>query len=812
MADQISNLITALNSLSSSLSLKSPIGQMDDLYEATKKLNSTFRNLGKGNASFVTLKESLNSIDQNIETAEKLLKKNNEATIKQLQEFAERKRELELQEKRSDKDEDELANLTRELAGMLDKDGNISGDVLNYMQLEIGAAKDLIEKGKKQREDILKKLIAKQKQRADFVKSSVIKEYADLEKEFGGDGLKQQTFLEKLTKINRGTIASALQANEQGRAYLIDQLSRNRDISQLSREDLLQAGLGKGAVTGLMAQSAGKAFIGTAFSAGSGKDLGLGSGGALNTGLGMIGGPMQLFLAALNRFNEIGKKALELFGVTAGRYGYGEGFDQEGARRFLDFQSTARKLSAEYAVNLQEVEAAFQGLQEYSGVRTFDQLKKLASATLEISNATGLATSEVTRLGSAYQKNFGYGAQESVSKAGKQLLGLMNSINAGLTSNLLVTNAEMAALVQNLIEGTQGADVTKTLIPFLDSAFDRVKDLGIQSRVVGDLLRNQMMEIKKSGVGLPGALPSFMLAAGGLFTNRLGGAEAGIASQVGRGKFAYEQGQEMARITAGPSREFWSSPKLILRNDLVDLAFKLKGGDLAGLLASQSDAALGQITQRIFELYQIPGAAEAIGVSLSEITEQFSTIARNNPLQFKLLGGDLDRLTALSEYSKAEATLRTGRVGGTGPMATEEQMRAASETRKAMVAQMTPVDRTNQLLEQLVGLVDDLVVFIFDIPIFGKSEEEVLSRRGGLSEEEYKTLAQLTQLPQRDAEQQRQMDLLRGKQNEFRGKSTATVNPVNGKVTTTVEMDNPPYIKSIAADYASGASLSIGQS
>lgn len=824
MADQqvtLANLVQALNNPSSSVSLKSPVGQMDALYEATQKLNSTFRNLernlkkGEGNASFVTLKESLKSIDENIESAEKLLKKNNEAAIERLKEFAKKKKGLELQEKRSDQDEEELADLTRELAGMLDKDGDISSDVLKYMELEIGASKKLIDDGKRQREDILKKLIEKQTQRANFVKGKVKFEYANLEKEFGADGIKQQTFLEKLTKISRGAVARALQDDEQGRAYLIDQLSRNRDISQLSRENLLQAGLKEGTVTRLMARSAGKAFIGTAFSAKSGSELGFGSGGALNTGLGMIGGPyVELLLAAINRFNEIGKKALELFGATAGRYGYGEGFDQEGARRFLDFQSTARELSAEYAVNLGEVEAAFKGLQEYSGVRTFDQLKKLASATLEISNATGLATSEVTRLGSAYQKNFGYGAQESVSKAGKQLLGLMNSINAGLTSNLLVTNAEMAALVQNLIEGTQGANVTKTLIPFLDNAFDRVKDLGIQSRVVGDLLRNQIMEIKKSGVGLPGALPSFMLAAGGLFTNRLGGAEAGIASQVGRGKFAYEQGQEMARITAGPSREFWSSPKLILRNDLVDLAFKLKGGDLAGLLASQSDAALGQITQRIFELYQIPGAAEAIGVSLSEITEQFSTIARNNPLQFKLLGGDLDRLTALSEYSKAEATLRTGRVGGTGPMATEEQMKAASETKKAMVFQMTPVDRTNQYLERLVGLVDDLVIFIFDLPLFGAgaSDEEVLSRRGGLSEEEYKTLAQLTQLPQRDAEQQRQMDLLRGKQNEFRGKSSATVNPVSGKVTTTVEMDNPPYIRSIAADYASGASRSIGQS
>lgn len=603
-------------------------------------------------------------------------------------------------------------------------------------------------------------------------------------------------------KLGKGLLTRILNSNILETGLLS---GAGAEASDLNYAQLRKKGIGFGSALGTSALAAGVNFGQAVFSARSGSDLGLGSGGALNAGLGMIGGPyMQLFLAALNRFNEIGKKALELFGATAGRYGYGEGFDQEGARRFLDFQSTARKLSAEYAVNLEEVEAAFKGLQEYSGVRTFDQLKKLASATLEISNATGLATSEVTRLGSAYQKNFGYGAQESVSKAGKQLLGLMNSINSGLTSNLLVTNAEMAALVQNLIEGTQGADVTKTLIPFLDAAFDRVKDLGIQSRVVGDLLRNQMMEMKKSGAGLPGSLPSFMLAAGGLFTNRLGGAEAGIASQVGRGKFAYEQGQEMARITTGPSREFWSSPKLILRNDLVDLAFKLKGGDLAGLLASQSDAALGQITQRIFELYQIPGAAEAIGISLAQITDKFSTIARNNPLQFKLLGGDLDRLTALSEYSKAEATLRTGRVGGTGPMATEEQMRAASETRKAMVAQMTPVDRTNQLLEQLVGLVDDLVVFIFDIPFLGASEEEVLSRRGGLSEEEYKTLAQLTQIPQRDAEQQKQMDLLKAKQNEFRGKSSATVNPVSGKVTTTIEMENPPYARSIAASYISG--------
>jgi len=65
-------------------------------------------------------------------------------------------------------------------------------------------------------------------------------------------------------------------------------------------------------------------------------------------------------------------------------------------------------------------------------------------------------------------------------------------------------------------------------------------------------------------------------------------------------------------------------------------------------------------------------------------------------------------------------------------------------------------------------------------------------------------LAQLTQIPQRDAEQQKQMDLLKAKQNEFRGKSTAAVNPVSGKVTTTIEMENPPYARSIAASYISG--------
>jgi len=615
-----------------------------------------------------------------------------------------------------------------------------------------------------------------------------------------------------LANILKSHFASTIAEMENGTEYLESHVSGRRgsfagrnytEARETMGIGASMAAGGAGAVTDIAEK------VRNPFAIKSGKELGLGEGGMANIALTTAFGPMAgLLLAAFNRFNEIGKKALQLFEGTAGRYGYGEGFNQGEARQFLGFQQTARNLSAEYAVNLEQVEEAFKGLQEYSGVRTFGQLKKLAEATLQISNATGLATTEVTRLGSAYQKNFGYGAQESVAKAGKQLLGLMNSINSGLSSNLVLTNTEMAGLVQNLIEGTQGADVTKTLIPFIDTAYNQIKGLGIQSKVVGELLRNQMLEIKKSGAGLPGSLSSFMLGAGGLFTNRLGGAEVGIASQVGRGKFAYEQGQEMAKISTGPGREFWSSPKLLLRNDLVDLAFKLKGGDLAGLLASQSDAALSGITQRVYELYQIPGAAEAIGVSLQEITEKFSTIARNNPLQFKMLGGDLDKLSALSEYAKAEATIKTGRVGGTGPMATEEQMKAANETRKAMVAQMTPVDKTNQLLEQLVGYVDQIVVGLSDL--FSVSDEKELEVRGGLTEEEYDRLSNLAQIQQRDVEQQKQYDLLRNTQNEFRGRSAARVDPVNGKVTTTVEMDAPPYQASIVNQLIAGTSRAIG--
>lgn len=799
----------------------------DELGNYRKKLAQILKNFTDVGTDENKIKKE-NKIKEEIKAAEDALKKYEEE-IETLSDFerelasnSERYKNLEAAVKKAQNTLTEFNESSKEVQKVIELYGKDALETIKEIDGAVTKEIENFEKIKKEAEKTKEQLILKRsKLRAERVKATLsdrifmnLADTADaydieLDSKYQGVG----------EKIGKGLLTRILTSKVLETGLLS---GAGKEAADLNYAQLVKKGFKGGlfgSAFGTAALAAGVNFGQAAFSARSGSDLGLGSGGALNTGIGMIAGTgpigigIQAILAALNRFNEIGKKALELFGATAGRYGYGEGFNMSEAQQFINFQSTARKLSAEYAVNLQDVEAAFQGLQEYSGVRTFDQLKKLAEATLQISNATGLATAEVTKLGSAYQKNFGYGAQESVSKAGKQLLGLMNSINSGLTSNLLVTNAEMAALVQNLIEGTQGADVTKTLIPFLDAAFDRVKDLGIQSRVVGDLLRNQMMDLKKSGAGLPGGLPNFMLAAGGLFTNRLGGAEAGIASQVGRGKFAYEQGQEMARITTGPARDFWSSPKLILRNDLVDLAFKLKSGDLASLLASQSDAALGQITQRIFELYQIPGAAEAIGVSLAQITEKFSTIARNNPLQFKLLGGDLDKLTALSEYSKAEATLKTGRVGGTGPMATEEQMKAASETRKAMVAQMTPVDRTNQLLEQIVGFVDQIVVWLGDSAFFGGEEgEELTARRGGLTEEEYKTLGQLTQMPQRDAEQQKQMDLLRGKQNEFRGKSTATVSPVNGSVTTTVVMENPPYSKSIAAAYASGAGRSIGQS
>ena len=812
MADeQIARIVTALNGLASSLSKDSPATGMRDLYGSVQKLNNTMKNLNKdtGN-SYVALSNTLSTMDDEIKESQKIINRN---LAQKVRDAKAAKDVLDAKAKSGEKldadEEEELKKYTKQLEGFLDKDGKLDQTILDYYEQEVEDAKKLIKIAEEERAKIQKKLLQKSKSRNEFLKGNIIKSYADLEEEFGTGKREKESFFDKLFKLDRETITKALQTSAEGKALLLKRFERDEDIRDASYEELVNAGMKAGDIKKMLGKREALKLTGekakNIFDIKSGRELGLGEGGLANKAISAMAPPwVTLLLAAFNRFNEIGKKALQLFEGTAGRYGYGEGFNKGEAKQFLNFQGTARDLSAQYAVNLEQVEEAFKGLQEYSGVRTFGQLKKLAEATLQISNATGLATTEVTKLGSAYQKNFGYSAQESVAKAGKQLLGLMNSVNSGLSSNLVLTNTEMAGLVQNLIEGTQGADVTKTLLPFIDTAYNQIKGLGIQSKVVGELLRNQMLEIKKSGGGLPGSLSSFMLGAGGLFTNRLGGAEVGIASQVGRGKFAYEQGQEMAKISTGPGREFWSSPKLLLRNDLVDLAFKLKGGDLAGLLASQSDAALSGITQRVYELYQIPGAAEAIGVSLLEITEKFSTIARNNPLQFKMLGGDLDKLSGLSEYAKAEATIKTGRVGGTGPIATEEQLKAANDTRKAMVAQMTPVDRTNQYLETIVGLVDKIVVWMFTG--FGYTPEKELEVRGGLTKEQYDRLSNLNQIPQRNVEQQKQYDLLRATQTEFRGNSAAKVDPVSGKVTTTVEMSTPQhYGQAITNAMISGA-------
>ena len=818
----LSDALASTTDLSGNLAnVTGPLQQLVDNIETLANLNNSAANLSNiANKSFAEQGNVLRENRTRLKEAEDAIK---DDTINRVETDKEKRKEQLVKLKQKSTTEG-LNEAEERLLALLEELGDVSEDTIASLVDQRKKAGADVEKLKNAVLEASRKVVEKEASRSKIrtealgkIFSARIMEYEKIADAFdvidsAGTSM-ANNFIKKFS-------AAALSNTEEGKKIIDEILSgKYGDATNLNYRTAREKGADprlafKAGAAGALALT-GDTFLGNSADNNvfknltSGSQLGLGEGGLANKAISGMAPPwVTLVLAALNRFNAVGKKALELFEGTAGRYGYGEGFNKGEARQFLDFQQTARNMSAEYAVNLDQVEQAFKGLQEYSGVRTFGQLKKLAEATLQISNATGLATSEVTKLGSAYQKNFGYGAQESVAKAGKQLLGLMNSINSGLSSNLVLTNTEMAGLVQNLIEGTQGADVTKTLLPFIDTAYNQIKGLGIQSKVVGELLRNQMLEIKKSGAGLPGSLSSFMLGAGGLFTNRLGGAEVGIASQVGRGKFAYEQGQEMAKISTGPGREFWSSPKLLLRNDLVDLAFKLKGGDLAGLLASQSDAALSGITQRVYELYQIPGAAEAIGVSLQEITEKFSTIARNNPLQFKMLGGDLDKLSALSEYAKAEATIKTGRVGGTGPMATEEQLKAANDTRKAMVAQMTPVDRTNQLLEQLVGFVDQIVVGLSDL--FSFSDEKELEVRGGLTEEEYDRLNNLAQIQQRDVEQQKQYDLLRNTQNEFRGRSAARVDPVNGKVTTTVEMDAPPYQASIVNQLIAGTSRAIG--
>lgn len=490
-------------------------------------------------------------------------------------------------------------------------------------------------------------------------------------------------------------------------------------------------------------------------------------GGVLKDVVSMFLGPVgKIFLegvtAIFNRMNAIGKEGKELYEKTGGRYGYGEGFDMAQAKGFVKFSGAARSMAFEYAKSADDVKKVFAEMNEYVGVKSFDQMEALARSTMQVANATGLATGEVAKLGGSYQKFFGMDAQKAAMTSGRQLLGLMTDINRGMTANLMLSNVQIASLMDKMVQASDGADVSKTLIPFIGTAQEQLKGLGIQSAYVRDKLNESMLSIKATGAGLPKSMAMFMLGGGKFFNqNRMSGEEQQIASAPG--EFAYEKAKKMATKAQGPAQKFWSSDKLMMKG-YADLALKLKAGNIPGLLATQSDDQISNITKGIYELYQIEGAEEALGVSLASITNEFAKIAKEKPVLFKAMGGDMDSLTSIDQFAKAQQMVKTGKKAD-GSMATPEEMAKAAESMKSYANQMTPQDRANQFLEKIVGSIDSILAFLLDIPGFGDSDK-LDAQRGGLNEGEYNRMLLLQQNINRDETQTKQLQELQRKQYE----------------------------------------------
>lgn len=510
-------------------------------------------------------------------------------------------------------------------------------------------------------------------------------------------------------------------------------------------------------------------------------------GSALKDTVSMFLGPMgKLVLDAVsaifNRMNQIGKEGKELYEKTGGRYGYGQGFDLAQARGFSQFSGAARNMAYTYAKSAEEVKSVFKEMSEYVGVKSFDQMKALAESTMQVANATGLATAEVAKLGGSYQKFFGMDAQKAAMTSGRQLLGLMTEINKGMTANLMLSNQQIANLMMKMVEAGEGADVSKTLIPFIGTAQEQLKGLGIQSAYVRDKLAESMMNLKATGAGLPKSMAMFMLGTGNLFQkNRMNAEEQQIAGT--KGQFSYEKARVMATKTTGSAQKFWSSDRLT-DETLATVAFALKGGNVPSLLASLGDEELGNISKLVFQLYQIEGAEEALGISLTQVTDQFAKIAREDKLKYKLMGGDMGSLTAMSQFAEAQRMVKTGKKAD-GSMATKEELDKAAASMTTYAKTMTPQDRTNQFLEKIVGSVDTIIGLMMKI-IPGTGELEA-QRMGNLSKDEYNRMLILQQNMNRDEAQSKQLQELQSKQFRTTGISKTTVSNTTGDMTQKIE-------------------------
>lgn len=574
-----------------------------------------------------------------------------------------------------------------------------------------------IELGLEQKKKAMATFLARMKERQDFKgkKTNIFgRDMGKINKLFDV----QKEYADTISDFNSKSIAARMLAGtEEGQRFL-DQMKgkafKDWDFSLLANKNLSDK------VKSLQTAAKRINIVGDIAGAGSGTAANTKISEMISGAVGNIpiwGQVYEVLKFLFDRGNELGRKGKELYEGTAGRYGYGRAFsmgnyslfgDERGAMEYKNFIPTARQLAFQYGVSKEDVEATMKGLSAYTGIKAFKDLEDLAKKTLAIANATGLASDAVTQLGAAYQKNFGLTAKDSLFTAGSQLLGMMDDVNRGISQNLMLSNAEMAALMTQVTSAAGGINASKTLIPFIREAIKGANDLKFSSAVARDELVKLMMGVRLKGEGLPQGLAQFMLIQGGQFKNVLSPQQMTIGSQIGRGKFAYEAARELAATSTDRDEiSFWGNDKFKYREDLADIAFKLASNDLPTLLGSLGPDGLADLTGKVMELYSIPGAEKVFKIPLPSMLSKFVEFARTNRAGYAALGGQISKIAGLAEASKILAA----------PPGTysAQQIAEASNVRREFAGRMAPADRLNQLMEKLLSVVDNIALMFVDL-------------------------------------------------------------------------------------------------
>ena len=365
------------------------------------------------------------------------------------------------------------------------------------------------------------------------------------------------------------------------------------------------------------------------------------------------------------------------------------------------------KVALTTGVSEEQANAAYGGVAANLRVGTADpkaryqQMVDLTKQTIQLANATGLSEDRVTKLATAYRRNFSGGPMKAMKETTEGIAGALQNINSQVGDDFKLTSEDVADVWDRLAGDIENSGLDmKKLMSYSQGTAIAFGQMGVNtSKTLEMMKRVESFKTGKGGAAEGDTMAAAMVMMGG--GPKLG-ANAGAAiggsqkfAQANAGLGGEEFTNRLAAKAKGTSLQDFMAGFINLKATdarYADVLQALMGG--ADPIEIANELGGDRYIQMVRTLFNLPNSKQMFGTTMEAWDKEFMAKldrmgAAGRPLKAAIMSGEGEATRRAA--AKADAITAMGKAQGKSPEQIQKEVQVASGTNAKLAAAADPM-------------------------------------------------------------------------------------------------------------------------